>query len=101
MDRLAERLGKGPLVDRINKLRASETAQRVSESYQDVKEKLENSDSDVLNRIQEARQRLAEESEAAVAYRELRMRHPHFDMPTFLRSIKQEVPVVIKVRRPP
>jgi hypothetical protein len=97
MDRLAEHLGKNPLMDRIKSLQNSETARRMSESFQDVKDKLEHSENEMIGRIHDVRQRLTEENEAAVAYRELRMRHPSFDMPTFLRSIKQDVPVVIQV----
>jgi hypothetical protein len=97
MDRLSERMGKNPLMDRINAMRASETAQRVSEGIQDVREKLD--ESEFVGRVQDMRQRLGEGNEAALTYREILMRHPKFDMPTFLQSIKQEVPVVIKVRQ--
>jgi hypothetical protein len=97
MDRLAEQLGNNPLMDRIKSLRDSEAARRMSESFQDVKEKLEHSENEMIGRMHDMRQRFTEENEAAVAYREIRMRHPSFDMPTFLRSIKQDVPVVIKV----
>jgi mitochondrial import inner membrane translocase subunit TIM44 len=96
MDRLSERMGKNPLMDRINAMRQSETAQRVSEGIADVKEKLD--ESEAVGKIQDMRQRLGEGNEAAVTYREIRMRHPKFDMPLFLRAIKQDVPIVIKVR---
>ena len=88
-------MGNNPLMDRINAIRQSETAQRVSEGIEDVREKL--NESEVVGRFQDMRQRMGEGNEAAVTYKEIRMRHPAFDLPTFLQSIKQEVPVVIKV----
>jgi hypothetical protein len=97
MERLSERMGNNPLMDRIRALRQSEAARRVSEGIQDVREKLENTDSEVIGRIQDMTQRVGEQNEAALTYQEIRLRHPSFDMPNFLHAIKQDVPIVIKV----
>jgi uncharacterized membrane-anchored protein YjiN (DUF445 family) len=97
LDRLKARLGNTPLAQRIAALQESETARRMAEGYQDIKQKLD-TDSEVMGRVSDMREQLMAESEAAVAYREIRMRHPNFDMPSFLRAIKSDVPSVIKVR---
>ena len=92
-------MGKNPLMDRLSTLRQSDTAQRVSEGIQDVREKLD--ESEFVGRVKDFRQRFGEGNEAAVTYKEIRMRHPSFDMPTFLHAIRQEVPIIIKVRLSP
>ena len=47
--------------------------------------------------LQDAVDSLQSESEQARALREIRGRHPAFDMAPFLQSLKQDVGVVIKV----
>ena len=50
-----------------------------------------------LDTLQDAVDSLQSESEQARALREIRGRHPAFDMAPFLQSLKQDVGVVIKV----
>jgi pyridoxal biosynthesis lyase PdxS len=98
VEKLQERLGNTALAKRIAALRETEAMRSVVDGYASVKEKLESGDSEVVNRVSEMRERLMAETETARALREIRMRHPSFDMPSFLRAIKKDVPVVIKVR---
>lgn len=97
MDRLTARLGNSALAKRISQMRESDAMRSVAEGYHTVREKLEQGDSDLANSVSEMRERMMTESEGARAYREIRMRHPDFDMPTFLRAIKSDVPIIIKV----
>lgn len=69
----------------------------VADGYASVKERLEAGDSEVVNRVSEMGERFMAETETARSLREIRMRHPAFDMPSFLRAVKKDVPVVIKV----
>lgn len=99
-ERVSERLGGNPLAARVAELQRrvaeSEAARKAKELKEDVQERLETSDSDVVGRMADMRESMMTENEQALTYREVRMRHPTFDMPTFLRSIKHDVPVVIK-----
>jgi hypothetical protein len=98
LEKLQQRLGNSALGKRIAALRETEAVQSVAEGYASVKEKLEAGDSEVANRMSEMSERFMAESEASRALREIRMRHPAFDMPSFLRAVKKDVPVVIRVR---
>lgn len=97
LEKLQERLGNTALASRIAALRETDAVRSVADGYASVKERLEAGDSEVVNRVSEMGERFMAETETARSLREIRMRHPAFDMPSFLRAVKKDVPVVIKV----
>jgi hypothetical protein len=97
LEKLQERLGNTALARRIAALRETAAMQSVADGYASVKERLEAGDSEVVNRVSEMGERLMAETETARSLREIRMRHPSFDMPQFLRAVKKDVPIIIKV----
>eukprot|EP00890_Picochlorum_soloecismus_P002752 jgi/Picsp_1/3478/NSC_06316-R1_mitochondrial protein translocase family len=97
---MRDALGGHPLFKRLQDSTTVLTDNKVVGAGRDmaeaVRERWETSESPFVHRIQDASDSFFQESEAALALREIRARDVSFDMMDFLQRLKGDVPIVIK-----
>lgn len=92
--KLAAMYGSHPLFRRLHGA-GQDMQSRGRDAAEDMRERWETSDSPLVHRVQDMSDSVFTETEMARGFREISIRDPSFDMPTFLSRIRADVPTVV------
>jgi len=97
-DKVKQKVASIPFLGKVFKVdvRGTSAYQKGQQLVDDLKEKYETSDHPVVHKVEEVKEKLFAGSESSRAMREIRTRHPGFDMIKFVQSIKVDAPAVTK-----